>query len=174
MKQILIRSTFLCVTLLAVLGAADAQALAQKNNDKSVQTADKAQASANGSSAAQKPVLDSPNALTEGFVFYIQDYKYQHQSELNNLNITIRYTYVPGITESQYPEFRLILNDIKMFLVNYQDEEAYWEVLNKAVTEMVLRRYPVIASITSEMQVSPSPMITYLRASTVTRQRAGR
>ena len=161
MKQTLITSAFLCVALLALSSGAGGQVpTGASGNGRSVQE-------------AAKPVSDSPAALTEGFVFYIQDFKYQHQSELNNLNITIRYTYVSGIEESQYPEFRLVLNDVKTFLENYPDEEAYWEILNKAVTEMVLRKYPVLSSITSEMQVSPSAMITFLRASTVTRQRTG-
>ena len=115
-----------------------------------------------------------PATLTEGFVFYIQDFKFQHQSELNNLNIKFQYTYRPGIRTSQYPDFQLILNDVKAFLQNYPDEEAYWEILNKDAVAMVLQRYPVLSSVTSELQVSPSAMIPFLRASVATRQRPSR
>lgn len=112
------------------------------------------------------------NSLTEGFTFLIQDFRFHHQSELNTLNIKVQYAYKARIQESEYPDFTLILNDIKNFLENYPDEEAYWEILNKEVTLMVLQKYPVLSSITSEMQVSPSAMIPFLRSSIVTRQRS--
>ncbi len=47
--------------------------------------------------------------LTEEFSFLIQDFKMNHQSEVNNLNIKVRYRYENGITESEYPDFRVIL-----------------------------------------------------------------
>ncbi len=120
---------------------------------------------------ASAPKFINRGTLVEEFSFLIQDFKINHQSELNNLNIKVRYCYETGITESQYPDFQLILNDIKNFLNNYPDEEAYWEILNKELTHMVLQKYPMLSSITSEMQVSPSAMIPFLRSTTVTRQR---
>ncbi len=86
---------------------------------------------------ASAPKFINRGTLVEEFSFLIQDFKINHQSELNNLNIKVRYCYETGITESQYPDFQLILNDIKNFLNNYPDEEAYWEILNKELTHMV-------------------------------------
>jgi hypothetical protein len=70
---------------------------------------------------------------------------------------------------SQYPDFTDILKDIQGFLNNYPNETDYWEILNKKLTQRVLRKYPVLSSVTSEMQVSPSAMIPYTRSTIVTR-----
>ncbi len=75
--------------------------------------------------------------------FYIQDFKMNHQSDINNLNIKVRYCYETGISDSKYPDFRLIVKDIQDFLENYPDEVGYWEIVNKKSTLMVLKKYPV-------------------------------
>ena len=92
-----------------------------------------------------------------------------HQSQANNLNIKVRYRYENGILESKYPDFRAILKDIEDFLNNYPNKTDYWEILNKNLTQMVLKKYPMLASIISEVQVSPTQTVPYLRASIVTR-----
>ncbi len=118
--------------------------------------------------------VDNFNLPLEEFSFLIEDFKMDHQSELNNLNIKIRYRYQKRITESQYPDFRVILKDIEDFLTNYPDKVDYWEILNKKLTTTVLRKYPALESITSEIQVSPSPKVVYLRSSIVTRDRSNK
>jgi hypothetical protein len=52
--------------------------------------------------------------VIEEFSFLIQDFKMNHQSEVNNLNIKVRYRYENGISESKYPDFRAILERIKI------------------------------------------------------------
>ncbi len=112
--------------------------------------------------------------LTEEFSFLIQDFKMNHQSAINNLNIKVRYCYENGILESKYPDFRVIVKDIEDFLNNYPNKVDYWEILNKNLTLMVLKKYPMLSSITSEIQVSPSQMVPYLRSSIVTRYQSKR
>ena len=112
--------------------------------------------------------------LTEEFSFLIQDFKMNHQSEVNNLNIKVRYRYENGIIESKYPDFRAVLKDIEDFLNNYPNKVDYWEIVNKKLTLMVLKKYPAIESITSEIQVSPSQKVPYSRSSIVTRKQLGR
>ncbi len=107
--------------------------------------------------------------LTEEFSFLMQDFKITHQSEDNILNIKVRYCYQNGILDSKYPDFRGILNDIQDFLTNYPNEIDYWEIVNKKLTLIVLRKYPVLSSVTSEMQVSPSRLTPYIRSSIATR-----
>jgi hypothetical protein len=121
------------------------------------------------SSASEYKSLDS---LTEEFSFLIQDFKMNHQSDINNLNIKVRYCYETGISDNKYPDFRLIVKDIQDFLENYPDEIGYWEIVNKKLTLMVLKKYPVLSSITSEIQVFPSRLVPYLRSSIVTRHRS--
>jgi hypothetical protein len=118
---------------------------------------------------ASAPKFINRGTLVEEFTFLIQDFKINHQSEINNLNIKLRYCYETGIVMSQYPDFTDILKDIQGFLNNYPNETDYWEILNKKLTQRVLRKYPVLSSITSEMQVSPSAMIPYTRSTIVTR-----
>jgi hypothetical protein len=97
-----------------------------------------------------------------------------HQSEMNNLNLKVRYRYESRIKESDYPDFRAILKDIEDFLDNYPNKVDYWEILNKKLTLMVLKKYPMLESITSEIQVSPSQKVAYLRSSIVTRSQPKR
>jgi hypothetical protein len=65
----------------------------------------------------------------------------------------------------------LIAKDIETLLTNYPNEGDYWEIVNKRITLMVLEKYPTIAKITSQLQVSPSPKDPYLRSTIVTRDR---
>ena len=66
--------------------------------------------------------------LAEDFSFLIQDFKMNHQSEVNNLNIKIRVRYENGISDSKYPDFRAIVKDIEDFLNNYPNKVDYWEI----------------------------------------------
>ena len=109
--------------------------------------------------------------LVEQFSFLIKDFKIDHQGENNNLNITIWYRYKAHLSNPEYPDFMLIAKDIETLLTNYPNEGDYWEILNKKITLMVLEKYPAIAKITSQLQVSPSPKDPYLRSSIVTRDR---
>jgi hypothetical protein len=112
--------------------------------------------------------------LAEEFSFLIQDFKMNHQSEVNNLNIKVRVRYENGILESKYPDFRATAKDIEEFLNNYPNKVDYWEILNKKLTLLVLKKYPMLSSITSEIQVSPSQKVAYLRSSIVTRYQSKR
>jgi len=112
------------------------------------------------------------DGLVEEFSFLIKDFKIDHQGETNNLNITIRYRYKAQISNAEYPDFTAVARDIETLLTNYPNEQDYWEIMNKRITLMVLEKYSPIASITSELQVSPSPKNLYLRSSIVRRERA--
>jgi hypothetical protein len=111
---------------------------------------------------------------TEEFSFLIEDLKMNHQSEVNNLNIKVRVRYENNISDGKYPDFRAIAKDIEDFLSNYPNMVDYWEILNKKLTFLVLRKYPMLSSITSEIQVSLSKEVSYLRSSIITRSRSGR
>lgn len=90
-----------------------------------------------------------------------------HQSEINNLNITVRYTYVRNIRATDYPDSRLLVKDVEEFLQKYPNKVDFVEVLNKKLTLMLMKRYPVLIRVTSEMAVSPSRADPYLRSSIV-------
>jgi len=130
-----------------------------------------------GSTQASSPVsklrprASGPVGLTEEFTFLIKDFKIDHQGENNNLNVTIRYRYKSGISNSEYPDFTVVAKDIETLLANYPNKTDYWEILNKRSTMIVLEKYPAIVEVTSEVQVSPSPKNHYIRSSIVTRDR---
>jgi hypothetical protein len=110
------------------------------------------------------------NHLVEEFSFSIKDFKVDHQGQ-NNLNISVKYSYRANMAVSDYPDFRLIVKDIEMFLTNYPNETDYWEIVNKKITALILKKYSTLVSVTSQIEVSPTPTIPYLRSSITTRRR---
>jgi hypothetical protein len=112
------------------------------------------------------------DALREEFMFKLKDFKVEHQAELNSLQIQVRYTYLAGIKAAEYPDFIPLAKDVEAFLTNYPNESTYWEIVNKELTQMVLDKYPVLSSVTCEIEVAPSPRHPFTRASSVTRQRS--
>ncbi|PWT90737.1 MAG: hypothetical protein C5B55_09270 [Blastocatellia bacterium] len=110
-------------------------------------------------------------SLFEEFSFAIKDFKVEHQSEHNNLNISISFRYVTGIANSDYPDYRLLAKDVEMFLTNYPNEKDYWEIVNKNLTSMLLKKYSALAGITCELTVDPVPNSPYVRSSRVIRER---
>ncbi|HET8783218.1 MAG TPA: hypothetical protein VFM63_12420 [Pyrinomonadaceae bacterium] len=112
-----------------------------------------------------------PGAPVEEFSFLIKDFQLDHQTEHHNLNISISYRYVANITKPQYPDFRWLAKDVETFLTNYPNEDDYWEIVNKEVTSMLMRKYTALASLTCEFKVDPSGKVPYTRSSRVTRTR---
>lgn len=121
------------------------------------------------SSAAGKV---TPNGqLSEEFSFVLKDFKIDHQGENNTLNITISYRYVANIANADYPDFRWLLKDVEALLGNYPNKSDYWEIVNKQITALLMKKYPAIASLTCELKVDPSSNVPYSRSSRVTRTR---
>lgn len=108
---------------------------------------------------------------TEGFYFLMNDYKLDHQGEVNTLNIKVSYEYHVGIADNQYPDFIPIRKDVDKFLTEYPNEMTFWEILNKQLTALLLEKYPALAAVTCEIQVTPSPKYPFTRGSVVTRHR---
>lgn len=101
----------------------------------------------------------------------MKDFKIDHQGETNNLNISISYRYLPNIAKSDYPDFRLLAKDVETLLTNYPNEDDYWEIVNKQLTALLLKKYPALMSVTCELKVDPSRIVPYTRSSRVTRER---
>lgn len=110
----------------------------------------------------------------EEFVFWIKDFKMNHQSEVNNVNITIRYQYVSGLNADDYPDFRPIARDVEELLAHYPNKHEYWEEVNKKIALMIFKKYATLARITSEILVSPSAADPYSRMSIITLIRKNR
>ena len=113
----------------------------------------------------------SKGLLSEEFSFLIKDFKINHQGETNTLNISITYRYVMNIANSDYPDFRWLAKDVETLLGNYPNKTDYWEIVNKQITALLMKKYPALASVTCEMTVDPSANVPYTRSSRVTRNR---
>ena len=107
----------------------------------------------------------------EEFSFAIKDFKMDHQTQTNNLNITISYRYTANIQKSDYPDFRWLAKDVESLLANYPNKDDYWEIVNKQITLTLLNKYAGIASVTCDLKVDPSSLVPYTRSSRVTRER---
>ena len=113
----------------------------------------------------------SAGSPVEEFSFLIKDFRMDHQGQNNNLNISISYRYVANISKADYPDFRWLAKDIETFLTTYPNEDDYWEILNKQVTTLLLKKYRGLAMVTSDIKVDPSSVVPYTRSSRVTRER---
>jgi hypothetical protein len=109
--------------------------------------------------------------LIEQFSFELPDFKMDHQGETNHLDISISYRYVTNIANSEYPDFRWLAKDVETLLNSYPNKTDYWEIVNKQVTALLLKKYPALTNVTSEFEVKPSRNVPYTRSSSVTRSR---
>lgn len=112
-----------------------------------------------------------PDVLSEEFSFLINDFKIDHQGETNVLNISISYRYAFNIANSEYPDFRSLAKDVETFLTSYPNEDDYWEIVNKQITALLLKKYSSITSVTCELEVEPSRLVPYTRSSRAARER---
>jgi hypothetical protein len=109
--------------------------------------------------------------LNEEFSFLIKDLKIDHQGETNTLNISISYHYVANIANADYPDFRWLAKDVETLISAYPNKTDYWEIVNKQITSLLMKKYPALASVTCDMTVDPSRAVPYTRMSRVTRNR---
>jgi len=111
--------------------------------------------------------------LDEEFAFLLQQFPMYHQREHHRLNIAVRYRYARGIANKLYPDYQWLMRDIDQFLTRYPGQMDYWEIVNKQMTQMLMNKYPMLASITSVIEVGPTPSLPHVRLCIVTRSRSG-
>ena len=114
----------------------------------------------------------SSRSLVEEFSFTLKDFRMDHQGQANNLNISISYRYAANITKADYPDFRWLAKDVETFLTNYPNKDDYWEIVNKQITALLLKKYKGVVAVTCEIKVDPSSVVPYTRSSRVTRERS--
>ena len=124
-------------------------------------------------SQALKTSTQKPGGvLVEEFSFLIKDFRMDHQSQANNLNISVSYRYVSNISKADYPDFRWLAKDIETLLASYPNEDDYWEIVNKEITALLLKKYSGVAGVTCEIRVDPTSVVPYTRSSRVKRERS--
>lgn len=124
-------------------------------------------------SQALKTSTQKPGGvLVEEFSFLIKDFRMDHHSQANNLNISVSYRYVSNISKADYPDFRWLAKDIETLLASYPNEDDYWEIVNKEITALLLKKYSGVAAVTCEIRVDPTSVVPYTRSSRVKRERS--
>ncbi len=93
-------------------------------------------AQTNSTSVQKTRLKAAAPAPSESFYFLMNDYKMQHQGELNTLNIKVSYEYNNGIADNQYPDFIPLRKNVEKFLTEYPNEMTFWEIVNKQLTAM--------------------------------------
>ena len=114
----------------------------------------------------------SAGSLVEEFSFLIKDFRMDHQGQANNLNLTISYRYAANVTKADYPDFRWLAKDVETFLTSYPNEDDYWEIVNRQITALLLKKYAGVVAVTCEIKVDPTSVVPYTRSSRVTRERS--
>jgi len=112
------------------------------------------------------------SSLVEEFSFVLKDFRMDHQGQANNLNLTISYRYAANITKADYPDFRWLAKDVETFLTSYPNEDDYWEIVNRQITALLLKKYAGVVAVTCEIKVDPTSVVPYTRSSRVTRERS--
>lgn len=107
----------------------------------------------------------------ETWSFTISGYDMRHDEGVYRLDIEVSYTYVPGIRDDEYPDWRLVAADIKDFLDRYPNPKHYWEIVNKGLAKTLAAKYPVLDSLTIKIVVPPLESNALQRTSTVTLKR---
>lgn len=115
--------------------------------------------------------------------FLIEQYPIHHQGG-NRLNITLRCT--PKVSDfdrsssredlsgTESPDSSTIYRQITDFLSHYPNEQDYWERVNRNLTEVILQEYPMLASVTANLEVMPTRQAPYTRSTTVTHMDDGK
>ena len=110
--------------------------------------------------------------MSKSFLSCLKTAGWTTRDRPNNLNLTISYRYAANITKADYPDFRRLAKDVETLLTAYPNEDDYWEIVNKQITALLLKKYPGIVAVTCEIKVDPSSVVPYTRSSRVTRERS--
>ena len=94
-----------------------------------------------------------------------------HQGEVQDLSIRVTMRYNKGIRETDYPDFREVAKVIEDKLHNYPNHTDYWEVVNKRLADLVMRKFATLDRVAIAIEVSPTSNVPYSRSSFITADR---
>ena len=122
-----------------------------------------------------------PSLPNESWQFSLDNYAVQHQG-LHTIDVEVSYNYRAGIGNPdpyEYPDFVPIAAFVDAFLVNYPNEEDFWEILNQKLVESLLtdaiptpygfdyRLAEAVDNLSVTLRVYPDASNPFSRASTV-------
>lgn len=118
-----------------------------------------------------KAVAQSPVEVAQvphNWSFHFDDYRVEHQRMSNLVNVTLDYTLKNSLSSFDGSSFTPVFNRITGFLDAYPNEDDYWEVVARNLTQTLLHEHPEWSSTTLTLSVQPSSAIPFTRASIVT------
>jgi hypothetical protein len=89
------------------------------------------------------------NPLVEGTVTIMG--KTVHHQGINKLDISIHYIYKSGFVS--YVDDSALKHDVDSILKNYPDTVTWWEIVNKKLTAVLIKKYHMLGSLTSDILV---------------------
>jgi hypothetical protein len=130
--------------------------------------------------------LPETESLQGELGFLIEQYPIHHQGA-NKLNITLSCTLKASYGDSNFidhainnpdnpdnldqvaaPDSLMVYHQITDFLRSYPNEKDYWEIVNRNLTEAILAKNSMVASVTATLEVLPTQQAPYTRSTTVT------
>ena len=89
------------------------------------------------------------------------------------IDLHIAATFRDGMVQADYPDFRILYDDLHEWMEAYPNETDFWETLTKYLPTEVLKNYPTIEEVTLSIVVYPERSITYPHTVRVTMRRSG-
>jgi hypothetical protein len=109
-----------------------------------------------------------PPVAMQNWSFAVKGYTVKHQHIVNTVNVVVKYSLQGSSTTLNISNFMSLPNRITQFFVEYPNEDDYWEVVNRRLTEMILREHPEMRSLTISLEVLHRDTIPHTGISTVT------
>ncbi|WP_036479878.1 hypothetical protein [Myxosarcina sp. GI1] len=113
--------------------------------------------------------VDRPQKKTR---LSIENYQIKHQG-INTLDIVLEYSYHYRLATVNALSTDLIFRQLNLLLLNYPNEEDFWEVMNCYLTEQILKLNPILSEVTIVIAVHPNSEFPYHRSSTVNQSNCG-
>jgi|GEM_PF-3382014 len=109
-----------------------------------------------------------PSVVMQNWSFSVKGYAVEHHHMANTVNIAVKYSLKESSTALNTANFTPLLNRVTQFLVEYPNEDDYWEVVNCRLTETILQEHSEMRSLTISLEVLPRDTVLYIGISTVT------
>ncbi|PZV11637.1 MAG: hypothetical protein DCF22_14065 [Leptolyngbya sp.] len=117
-------------------------------------------------------VEETPQSSMRDWSFAFENYPMNHQWMANTLNIAVRYTLKPNASSRNAPDFTTMFNQVTRSLAHHPQDD-YWEIVNRKLTDVILRENPALYSVTIRLQVQPRTKVPFTCTTTVTRTASG-
>ncbi len=107
------------------------------------------------------------NSRSDDFRFHLPRVTLTHQDNDRCVDVFVSYRYDHTMLAGSYPDFLNLRRNISEALHSYPNRSDYWESVNHALVQMLLKRYPCLHRVAITLEVHPDSSVPFFRASTV-------